>query len=79
VAERSLRRLRPRSLRARLTLTIGTLLVLAFVATYLVVYQTTESRLRADIDGDLHSASQEFTGTLRAHGTRSLRALQRPQ
>ena len=76
MAER-LRRLRPRTLRLRLTLTIGTLLVLAFVATYVVVYRTTESRLRADIDNDLRSASQQFTGTLLAHGTPTLASVER--
>jgi two-component system, OmpR family, sensor kinase len=72
-----LRRLRPRSLRLRLTLTIGALLVLAFVATYLVVYQTTESRLRADVESDLRSASRQFTGTLLGGGEPTLAALER--
>ena len=40
-------RLRPRSLRWRLTLAVGAVLVLAFVATFVVVYRETDSRLRA--------------------------------
>ena len=40
-------RLRPRTLRWRLTLAVGAVLILAFVATFAVVYRETDSRLRA--------------------------------
>jgi len=53
-------RRRPRSLRWRLTLAVGAMLILAFVATFIVVYGETDSRLRAGIDDDLQTAASAF-------------------
>ena len=39
----------PRSLRWRLTLALGAVLILAFVLTFYVVYRETDSRLRGEM------------------------------
>jgi signal transduction histidine kinase len=57
-------RLRPRTLRWRLTLAVGSVLILAFVATFVVVYRETESRLRAQVDNDLQHAATPFAARL---------------
>ena len=46
---RAARWLYPRSLRWRLTLALGAVLILAFVLTFYVVYRETDSRLRGEI------------------------------
>jgi len=51
---------RPRTLRWRLTLAVAAVLILAFVATFAVVYRETDSRLRARVDSDLRSAGGTF-------------------
>jgi signal transduction histidine kinase len=53
-------RLRPRTLRWRLTLAVGAVLILAFIATFAVVYAETDSRLRAQVDSDLRAAATPF-------------------
>jgi heavy metal sensor kinase len=57
-------RLWPRTLRWQLTLAVGAVLILAFIATFLVVFRETESRLRAQIDNDLRAAAQPFATRL---------------
>ena len=57
-------RVLPRSLRWRLTLAVGLVLVLAFLTTMAVVYGETESRLHAKIDSDLHSAVRAFKDSI---------------
>jgi heavy metal sensor kinase len=57
-------RLRPRTLRWQLTLAVGAVLILAFVATFVVVYRETESRLRAQVDNDLQQAATPFANRL---------------
>jgi two-component system, OmpR family, sensor kinase len=54
-------RIRPRSLRWRLTLALGAVLVLAFVGTFYVVYHETATRLRGQIDGALRSEARSFS------------------
>jgi heavy metal sensor kinase len=57
-------RLWPRTLRWRLTLAVGAVLIFAFIATFLVVYRETESRLRAQVDADLSAAATPFAARL---------------
>jgi signal transduction histidine kinase len=59
-----LARILPGSLRWRLTLAVGIILILAFLATLAVVYGETESRLHAKIDSDLHSAVNAFASSV---------------
>ena len=56
-------RLRPRSLRWRLTLALGAVLVLAFVVTFYVVYRETDSRLHGEIDRALQTQANVFSAT----------------
>ena len=57
-------RLRPRSLRWRLTLGLGSVLVLAFVVTFYVVYRETDARLHGEIDRALRTQAQAFSATI---------------
>jgi two-component system, OmpR family, sensor kinase len=52
---------RPRSLRWRLTLALGAVLILAFVVTFYVVYHETGSRLRSEIDSSLLHQATSFS------------------
>ena len=61
-------RLRPRSLRWRLTLALGAVLVLAFVVTFYVVYRETDSRLRGEIDRALQTQANAFSATISPAG-----------
>ena len=54
----------PRSLRWRLTLAVGALIILAFGGTLLGVYRETDSRLRAKIDKDLQTAVSAFSAAV---------------
>jgi two-component system OmpR family sensor kinase len=54
-------RLRPRSLRWRLTLALGSVLILAFLGTFYVVYHETDSRLRGQIDSALATEAKSFS------------------
>jgi signal transduction histidine kinase len=56
----SRRRWLPRTLRWRLTLAVGAVLILAFVATFAVVYAETDSRLRGEVDNDLRLTMRSF-------------------
>jgi two-component system, OmpR family, sensor kinase len=56
--------LRPRTLRWRLTLAVGAVLVMAFIATFIVVYSTTDSRLRSQINADLRNAAEPLATAL---------------
>jgi two-component system, OmpR family, sensor kinase len=53
-------RVRPRSLRWRLTLALGAVLILAFLGTSYVVYHETDSRLRGQMDADLLKEATAF-------------------
>ena len=57
----ALARIRPRSLRWRLTLALGAVLVLAFVGTFYVVYHETAARLRSQLDSALQSEARSFS------------------
>jgi len=57
-------RLGPRTLRWRLTLAVGAVLVMAFIATFIVVYSTTSSRLHSQINGDLRNAAKPLAAAL---------------
>jgi two-component system OmpR family sensor kinase len=61
-------RLRPRSLRWRLTLALGAVLVLAFLVTFYVVYRETDSRLHDEIDRALESQANAFSATISPAG-----------
>ena len=61
-------RLRPRSLRWRLTLALGAVLVLAFVVTFYVVYRETDSRLHGEIDRALETQANAFSATISPPG-----------
>jgi two-component system OmpR family sensor kinase len=71
------KRLRPRSLRWRLTLALCAILILAFVATFLAVYRSADDRLRGEIDASLRMSATTFAQSIAApasHGdTRQLR------
>ncbi len=54
-------RIRPRSLRWRLTLALGAVLILAFLGTFYVVYHVTGSRLRSQIDSTLRTEADSFS------------------
>jgi len=62
VAERA--RLLPRSLRWRLTLALGAVLVVAFLGTFYVVYHETASRLRGQLDNALTAEAQTFSASI---------------
>jgi two-component system, OmpR family, sensor kinase len=62
-------RLYPRSLRWRLTLALGAVLILAFVVTFYVVYRETDSRLRGEIDRALHTQAAAFSSFISPAGT----------
>ena len=64
--------LRPRSLRWRLTLALGAVLVLAFVVTFYVVYRETDSRLRARSTGRCRPRPTPFSSTISPPGTELL-------
>jgi len=59
---------RSRSLRWRLTFALGTVLVLAFVGTFYVVYHETGSRLRGQIDTDLRGEAAVFSEAIARPG-----------
>ena len=61
-------RVRPRSLRWRLTLALGTVLILAFLGTFYVVYHETDSRLRGQIDTDVRKEAASFSLTVSPPG-----------
>jgi len=61
-------RLRPRSLRWRLTLALGAVLIIAFVVTFYVVYRETDSRLHGEIDRALQSQADAFSATISPAG-----------
>ncbi len=54
-------RIRPRSLRWRLTLALGAVLVLAFLGTFYVVYHETGARLRGQLDSALRTQAESFS------------------
>jgi two-component system OmpR family sensor kinase len=57
-------RIRPRSLRWRLTLALGAVLILAFLGTFYVVYHETGSRLRGQLDSALKTEAQSFSDNI---------------
>jgi signal transduction histidine kinase len=59
----------PRSLRWRLTLALGAVLIIAFVVTFYVVYRETDSRLRGEIDQALHTQAAAFSSYISPVGT----------
>jgi two-component system OmpR family sensor kinase len=58
------RRLLPRSLRWRLTLALGAVLILAFLVTFFVVYRSADDRLRGEIDTSLAIQAGTFARAL---------------
>jgi signal transduction histidine kinase len=50
----------PRSLRARLTLAVAIVVLLAVALTFLVVYRTTGSQLRAQIDSSISNSARQL-------------------
>ena len=68
----------PRSLRWRLTLAVGALIILAFGGTLLAVYRETDSRLRAKIDRDLQTAVSAFSASVAGSGTATSACRDRP-
>jgi two-component system, OmpR family, sensor kinase len=63
-------RLRPRSLRWRLALALGTVLILAFLGAFYVVYHETASRLRGQLDTDLLHEAQSFEAAISPRGVK---------
>ncbi|MGA2756948.1 MAG: ATP-binding protein [Solirubrobacteraceae bacterium] len=61
-------RIRPRSLRWRLTLALATVLILAFLGTFFVVYHETASQLRGQTDNDLRKEEASFSLTISPPG-----------
>jgi signal transduction histidine kinase len=61
-------RLRPRSLRSRLTIAVGAVLVLAFAITFVAVYRDTGAELRRQIDRELSGDAATFARQLAPHG-----------
>ena len=57
-------RLRPRSLRWRLTLALCGVLILAFLVTFFVVYHSADDRLRGEIDDSLQTQATAFVQAL---------------
>jgi signal transduction histidine kinase len=62
-------RLRPRSLRWRLTLALGAILILAFVVTFVVVYRSAGDRLRGEVDAALQSSAATFAHAVAPPGS----------
>jgi hypothetical protein len=64
------RRLRPSGLRARLTVSIAAILVIAIGVTFLVIYRGTGSTLRSSVDRELREEIGAFAsqGLGRASG-----------
>lgn len=60
----SIARLRPRSLRWRLTLALCAVLILAFLGTFFVVYHSADDRLRSKIDASLVLQSAAFAAAI---------------
>jgi signal transduction histidine kinase len=60
----------PQSLRWRLTLALAAVLIAAFLSTFFVVYHQTGSRLRTEIDTDLHVQAAAFASGLSPAGAR---------
>jgi two-component system OmpR family sensor kinase len=61
-------RVRPRSLRWRLTLALGAVLILAFLGTFYVVYHQTDARLRSQLDSELRTIATSFSNTVAPRG-----------
>jgi two-component system OmpR family sensor kinase len=61
-------RLRPRSLRWRLTLVLAAVLILAFLGTFYVVYRQTDARLRGEIDSAVRKQAGAFLAYISPHG-----------
>jgi hypothetical protein len=70
-------RLRPRSLRWRLTLALGSVLILAFLGTFYVVYHETDSRLRGQIDSALATEAKSFSSYISPPRERTAAAIAR--
>lgn len=68
---RAVRRLVPASLRWRLTLWVAALLLLSAAAVFVVIYASTGSELRRQIDRDLAGDTSQLAEALRASGPRS--------
>jgi two-component system OmpR family sensor kinase len=62
--------MRPRSLRWRLTLALGAVLILAFLGTFYVVYHVTAARLRGQIDTDVRKQAASFSLSIAPPGVR---------
>ena len=52
------------SMRARLMAWVAAVIVVCMAVTFLVVYDATGSRLRSEIDGDLHGSAVDFARAL---------------
>jgi signal transduction histidine kinase len=65
------------SMRARLTAWVAAVVVVCMAVTFLVVYDATGSRLRSEIDGDLHTSAIDFAHTLSSQRGSSPEALLR--
>jgi two-component system OmpR family sensor kinase len=68
-------RLRPRSLRWRLTLALAAILIAAFVVTFVVVYRSAGARLRGEIDSTLTNSAATFARAIAAPGSHSSSAV----
>jgi len=64
-------RLRPRSLRWRLTLALAGVLIAAFLVTFYVVYRSADDRLRDEIDSSLRTQATAFEQALPLGGRHS--------
>ncbi|MGZ4323074.1 MAG: hypothetical protein ACXVHJ_13565, partial [Solirubrobacteraceae bacterium] len=54
------------SMRVRLMAWVAAVIVVCMAVTFLVVYDATGSRLRSEIDGDLHASAVDFAHALSA-------------
>ena len=63
------------SMRARLTAWVAAVVVVCMAVTFLVVYDATGSRLRSEIDADLHSSAVDFAHALSSQQGSSANAL----
>ncbi len=63
------------SMRARLTAWVAAVVVVCMAVTFLVVYDATGSRLRSEIDADLHSSAVDFAHALSSQQGSSPQAL----
>jgi two-component system OmpR family sensor kinase len=61
-------RLRPRSLRWRLTLALAAILIAAFVVTFVAVYRSAGDRLRGEVDSALANSATAFAGAIAPSG-----------